>query len=135
LPRKNPHDFSFSGLKTAVLYAARGQAAGRKGELLLDEQQVADVAASFQAAVTRALVKRTVKAAREKGARWIALGGGVAANRSLREALTAAAKVKIDVAAPPLDLCGDNAVMIAARAGEMFAAGQLADLELDAASR
>jgi N6-L-threonylcarbamoyladenine synthase len=136
LPRKNPSDFSFSGLKTAVLYAARGQAAGRKGELLLDAPGVANAAASFQRAVVRALVKRTIKAAKERRVKWIALGGGVAANKVLRAELAAAAqKIHCATAIPPFDLCADNAVMIAARALEMFAAGQFADLNLDAAAR
>ncbi|GHV23401.1 tRNA N6-adenosine threonylcarbamoyltransferase [Planctomycetales bacterium] len=135
LPRKNPRDFSFSGIKTGVLYAARGLA-GRRGELLLDEQGVADAAASFQFAAVRALVKRTVGAAREKGVRWLAVGGGVAANRALREAIkVAATKIHCQTAIPPFNLCTDNAVMIAARGIEMFAAGEFADLTLDAAAR
>ena len=136
LPRNNPYDFSFSGLKTAVLYVARGQRAGRKGPLLLSEQEVKDAAASFQNAVVRALVNRTVKVAREKGVRWIAVGGGVSANSSLREEMTrAAAKFRCRVAVPPLNLCTDNAVMIAVRAEELYQAGEFADLELDAVAR
>jgi N6-L-threonylcarbamoyladenine synthase len=119
-----------------VLYAAKGQAAGRQGKLLLAPSAVADVAASFQYAVVRALVKRTLKAAREKGVKGIALGGGVAANKQLRAALALGAeKYHLPTAIPPLALCGDNAVMIAARAWEMFAAGQFSDYTLDAAAR
>ncbi len=109
---------SFSGLKTAVLYAARGQKAGRKGPLLLDTQGVADAAASFQAAVVHALVRRTCAAARQLGVKWIALGGGVAANKPLREELTRAAQAEgRQVAIAPMSLCTDNAVMVAAARG------------------
>ena len=136
LPRKNPYDFSFSGLKTAVLYEARGQRAGRKGPLLLNDQEVNDAAASFQNAVVRALVNRTVKVAKEKRVKWIALGGGVSANSMLREQMVEAAqKIRCRVAVPPMDLCTDNAVMIAVRAQELYDAGEFADLELDAAAR
>lgn len=136
LPRNNPYDFSFSGLKTAVLYAARGQAGGRKGPLLLDAQGVADAAASFQNAVVRALVNRTLRVAKDKGVNWIAIGGGVSANRMLREQMTEqAAKHNIRVAVPPMKLCTDNAVMIAVRAQELYEAGSFSDLELDACAR
>lgn len=136
LPRKNPYDFSFSGIKTSILYAARGQAMGYKGELLLDEKGVADAAASFQHAVVRALVKRTIKAAKEKGVKWVALGGGVAANSLLRAELEAAAKkIHCEAAIPPMKLCTDNALMIAARAQELYAKGDFADLTLDAVAR
>ncbi len=136
LPRKNPYDFSFSGLKTAVLYAARGQKAGRKGPLLLDRQGVCDAAASFQNAVVRALVNRTIRVAKEKNVKWIAIGGGVSANTSLREAMAEEArKIRCNLAVPPMKLCTDNAVMIAARAHELYCAGEFADLELDACAR
>lgn len=135
LPRKNPYDFSFSGLKTAVLYAARGQKAGRKGPLLLDRQGVSDAAASFQNAVVRALVNRTIRVAREKGVKWIAIGGGVAANTSLRmQMLKEAARIGCRLAIPPLKLCTDNAVMIAARATELYREGKFDDFELDASA-
>lgn len=136
LPRKNPYDFSFSGLKTAVLYAARGQKEGRKGPLLLDEQGVHDAAASFQKAVVHALVHRTTRVAKEKGVKWIAIGGGVSANNSLRtEMLKQAVKIGCRVAVPPMKLCTDNAVMIAVRAHELFLKGEFSDLELDAVAR
>lgn len=136
LPKNNPLDFSFSGIKTAVLYAARSQAAGRKGPLLLDEQGVRDVAASFQHAVVHALVTRTLALVKETGVQWIALGGGVAANGALRGALQKAAPgVGCRVAVPPARLCTDNAVMIAARGAERFARGDADTLELGAAAR
>ncbi len=128
-------NFSFSGLKTAVLYAARGKA-GRKGPLLLDAQGVADAAASFQEAVTHALVQRTVEEAVRNQVEWIALGGGVAANGYLREALQQAAGARgLKVAIPPMSLCTDNAVMIAARGDALFRAGVRDSLDLETRAR
>jgi N6-L-threonylcarbamoyladenine synthase len=96
-------DFSFSGLKTALLYTVRdlgeGEAARRR----------ADLAASYQRAIVRALVERTRAAAEELGAERIAIVGGVAANSELRAALP-------EAAAAPLELCTDNAAMIASAA-------------------
>jgi N6-L-threonylcarbamoyladenine synthase len=96
-------DFSFSGLKTALLYAVR--------ELSADEleHQRADLAASYQRAIVRALVDRTRQAATETNASKIAVVGGVAANSELRAALP-------DAALAPLALCTDNAAMIASAA-------------------
>ena len=96
-------DFSFSGLKTALLYAVRGLGAD---EL---ESRRADLAASYQHAIVRALVERTLQAAEQTGARQIAVAGGVAANSELREALAGAALA-------PVELCTDNAAMIASAA-------------------
>jgi N6-L-threonylcarbamoyladenine synthase len=93
-------DFSFSGLKTALLYATRDLAP----EELAARR--ADLAASYQRAIVRALVGRMEEAARETGARRIAVVGGVAANSELRESLP-------DAALAPLPLCTDNAAMIA----------------------
>jgi len=97
------HDFSFSGLKTSLLYAVRDLA---DGEL---ELRRADLAASYQAAIVRALVERTREAATSIGADRIAVVGGVAANSELRTALP-------DAALAPLQLCTDNAAMIASAA-------------------
>ena len=96
-------DFSFSGLKTALLYAVRDLSA----EVL--EQRRADLAASYQRAIVRALVERTEQAADELGAEQVAIVGGVAANSELRSALP-------DATAAPLELCTDNAAMIASAA-------------------
>jgi N6-L-threonylcarbamoyladenine synthase len=93
-------DFSFSGVKTALLYAVRDLSAG---EL---EVRRADLAASYQRAIVRALVERTCAAAESLGAERIAIVGGVAANSELRAALPGAT-------AAPLELCTDNAAMIA----------------------
>jgi N6-L-threonylcarbamoyladenine synthase len=96
-------DFSFSGVKTSLLYAVRALSAD---EL---EQQRADLAASYQRAIVRALAERTQRAAAETGATTIAVVGGVAANSELRAALGAAVLA-------PLALCTDNAAMIASAA-------------------
>ena len=96
-------DFSFSGLKTALLYAVRDLPAD---EL---ERRQADLAASYQRAIVRALVERTRAAAAERGSERIAVAGGVAANSELRAALGEAALA-------PLDLCTDNGAMIASAA-------------------
>jgi len=96
-------DFSFSGLKTALLYAVRDLPAD---EL---ERRRADLAASYQRAIVRALVERTTAAAEALGAERIAIVGGVAANSELRAALPHATLA-------PLALCTDNAVMIASAA-------------------
>jgi N6-L-threonylcarbamoyladenine synthase len=96
-------DFSFSGLKTALLYATRDLS---PEEL---ERRRADLAASYQRAIVTALVARTQEAAEQTGARHIAVVGGVAANSELREALAGAALA-------PLPLTTDNAAMIASAA-------------------
>jgi N6-L-threonylcarbamoyladenine synthase len=96
-------DFSFSGLKTALLYAVKELSAV---EL---ERRCADLAASYQRAVVRALVERTEQAARGTGATSVAVVGGVAANSELRASLPGAALA-------PLELCTDNAAMIASAA-------------------
>lgn len=128
-------NFSFSGLKTAVLRAARGKA-GRHGPLLLDAKGVADAAASFQEAAVHALTIRALDAAARHGVRWLAMGGGVAANGRLRKVLSeAAAERGLRVAIPPMRLCTDNAVMIAARAHRLFLAGVRDGLDLEAAAR
>jgi N6-L-threonylcarbamoyladenine synthase len=111
-------DFSFSGVKTALLYEVRGL-----GEDV--EERRADLAASYQRALVRALVQRTLEAAEQTGAERIAVVGGVAANSELRAALPGAA-------APPLALCTDNAAMIASAARYVEAIPPPGYLALDA---
>jgi N6-L-threonylcarbamoyladenine synthase len=101
--RVGGHDFSFSGLKTALLYTVRDLA---PEEL---ERRRADLAASYQRAIVRALVERTLEAAESLGAERVAVVGGVAANSELRASLP-------DAVAAPLALCTDNAAMIASAA-------------------
>ena len=128
-------DFSFSGIKTAVLYYCRGQ--DMKGENKVDSmttQQIADIAASIQAAVVDVLVKKTKRAAKIIKAKTILLGGGVAANNKLRTSL----QQMCDSDVPPKKLlvapkryCTDNAVMVASLAYYKFMAGLFADLTLE----
>jgi N6-L-threonylcarbamoyladenine synthase len=113
-------DFSFSGVKTALLYEVRKQ----EREL---EARKADLAASYQRAIVRALTRRTLEAARQTGAERIAIVGGVAANSELRAALP-------DATAPPLELCTDNAAMIASAARYTEAIPSPGYLGLDAFS-
>jgi N6-L-threonylcarbamoyladenine synthase len=128
-------DFSFSGIKTAVLYYCRGQ--DMKSENKVDSmgrQEIADVAASFQAAVVDVLVKKAKRAVKKIGAKTILLGGGVAANSSLRTALQDMCEsyvppIKLLVA--PKQYCTDNAVMVASLGYYKFKAGLFADLTLE----
>jgi N6-L-threonylcarbamoyladenine synthase len=100
-------DFSFAGLKTALLYATRDL-----GETETQRRR-ADLAASYQRAIVEALADRVERGLEETGHTRLALGGGVAANGPLRERISA---LPVDVAIPPPELCTDNAAMIAAAA-------------------
>jgi len=135
--KDRPLDFSFSGLKTAVLYHCRGQDRSvRDPAPALDAQTVADVAASFQEAVVDVLVDRTLEALRRTGAHGVLLGGGVAANSRLRERLPAAAAAAgAAVCCPPRRLCTDNAAVVAGVAYHQVRAGQRCGLDLDALPR
>ncbi|BAU14491.1 sialoglycoprotease [Leptolyngbya sp. NIES-3755] len=126
----HPYDSSFSGLKTAVLRLTQ------KLEATGEELPIADLAASFQATVVRALTKRAIACARDYGLNTIAVGGGVAANRGLREYLQATAEpYGIKVLFPPMKFCTDNAAMIACAASEHLDRGHVSDLSIAAQSR
>jgi N6-L-threonylcarbamoyladenine synthase len=133
LMEKDNLNFSFSGLKTAVLYHCRGQ--DMKGENRvpsMSRQEIADIAASFQAAVVDVLVKKTRRAAKQIGARTVLMGGGVACNESLRNAMDAMCrKEHLALLIAPKKLCTDNAVMVASLAYYKYKAGQFADLTLE----
>ncbi len=122
--------FSFSGLKTAVLYALRGQDARQGGEPL-PPGVVADVAASFQAAAVEVLVAKARQALRRTGLERLGVGGGVAANSLFRERIAEMAdRERVRLFIPPLSLCTDNAAM-AGIAFPKLAAGLVADLDID----
>ncbi|MEA5463961.1 tRNA (adenosine(37)-N6)-threonylcarbamoyltransferase complex transferase subunit TsaD [Leptothoe sp. PORK10 BA2] len=127
----HPYDASFSGLKTAVLrLVERLHADG------VDPLPLADIAASFQSAVVRALTKRAVRAAQDQDLPAIVLGGGVAANSSLRHTLSAtAADHGISVYVPSLKFCTDNAAMVACAASDHFDQGHRSSLDLGVYSR
>ena len=120
-------DFSFSGLKTAVLNYVRGLKQER-----LSDRQVADICASFQAAVVDVLVRKTVDAAVKTRVENIVIAGGVASNGALREDLRKAAEAagkRVFVPSPAL--CTDNAAMVAAAGYHLFKAGKTAALDLN----
>ncbi|MBK7318080.1 MAG: tRNA (adenosine(37)-N6)-threonylcarbamoyltransferase complex transferase subunit TsaD [Anaerolineales bacterium] len=116
-------DFSFSGLKTAVLYEIRELQ--KKTHTL----PVPDLAASFQKAVVDVLFKKTINAAREFGAKEILVAGGVSANRMLRQ--TFRAQTEFPVHIPPLSLCTDNAAMIASAGYHRYALGHVSQMDMD----
>ena len=140
LPRANlgPDrlDFSFSGVKTAVLYLLKGQNARTPAPPEISDRMRADVAASFQEAVVDALVEKTVAAAERMDVRTIVLGGGVAANGRLREKLAdAARRIGRQVRWPPVELCTDNAAIVAGLACHRLLHGASAPLDLEAVAR
>jgi N6-L-threonylcarbamoyladenine synthase len=122
-------DFSFSGLKTSVLYHVRGHKGRERGPESLTPQQVADVAASFQAACVDVILKKLKRAAKRIRARSVILGGGVSANRGLRRTL---ANFHVPVFFPKLTYCTDNAAMSAGLGDLYFRSGQYSPLDLDA---
>ncbi|MGL6096511.1 MAG: tRNA (adenosine(37)-N6)-threonylcarbamoyltransferase complex transferase subunit TsaD [Fimbriiglobus sp.] len=128
-------EFSFSGLKTAVLYACHGQNAGANGGRLAPPppgRTRADLAASFQEAVVEALARKCGLALRQTGLTRLAVGGGVSANRRLRAALAGvAAAERAELFIPPIELCTDNAAM-AALAVEKWHLREFAPPDLDA---
>jgi N6-L-threonylcarbamoyladenine synthase len=127
-------DFSFSGLKTAVLYHVRGRGADvKKRPTHLSDRQIADVAASFQECVVDVLVGKTMRAAESRSVDRVIVGGGVAANRRLRARLRDAARdAGIEVILPAMRYCTDNAAMVAGLAYHYVRAGRTSGLNLEA---
>ena len=135
------YDFSFSGLKTAVLrivqkYQSKTDVKSTKSLVVSSQMPpvmrvmpVANLAASFQAAVVDVLVEKTSQAAEEYGARIVLLAGGVAANELLRSEMSQ--RSPVPVRCPPPELCTDNAAMVAANGFFRFQEGQRADWDLD----
>lgn len=124
-------EFSFSGLKTAVRYEAFGAGSPTTDAAALPPTRIADLAASFQEAVVDVIAAKSLQALNRCGWRSLCVGGGVAANRRLRERLTAVGAAEdFRVYIAPLELCTDNAVM-GAIAFERLNAGLVEDLDLD----
>jgi N6-L-threonylcarbamoyladenine synthase len=131
------YNFSFSGLKTAVLRAVQPphegsrlpKGEGMKPDQLRPDVNVADVAASFQAAVVDALVEKTVRAAMMHNATEIWIAGGVSANQLLRQEMQRRSSIPVRV--PPLRLCVDNAAMIAAAGYFRYINGYRDELDID----
>ena len=124
----NSYDFSFSGLKTAVLNYLNQ--ARQKGEEIVVE----DVAASFQQAVIEVLVDKSIRLAKERKTDKIVLAGGVAANQGLRELLSKRGKEEnIEIFYPSIKLCTDNAAMIGSAAYFNFINNKVSDLDLSVA--
>jgi N6-L-threonylcarbamoyladenine synthase len=133
--KKAPLDFSFSGLKTAVLYHVRGRDLSKPDSSHLTRQEKADIAASFQAAVVEVLVEKAVLACRETGYNKLLVGGGVAANSYFRQELTErTSREKIELIMAPMRLCTDNAAMVAGLAYHQYTAGQFAALDASVCS-
>lgn len=123
----SPYDFSFSGLKTAVLNTLNH--AAQKGEEINRD----DLCASFQQTVCDLIAGKLMLAAEETGHKKIVFAGGVSANSGLRARLTAECRKRgYSFYVPPLDLCGDNAAMVGAQGYYEFLAGNVAGLDLNA---
>jgi len=145
-------DFSFSGLKTAVLHylksVSKGQSvspqASRRGDKgsksgtdspihrFTGSEQIKDIAASFQACMVDVLVRKTEWAVRKEGVRRVTLSGGVAANRELRKRMKEMGEEReVEIFIPSINLCTDNAAMIAAAGYHHFLAGNFAGMDLN----
>jgi N6-L-threonylcarbamoyladenine synthase len=120
----NELDFSFSGIKTAVLYYLKNKKSGIK--------LTQDLAASFQESAINVLVKKSLLACKRKKVTQLLIGGGVAANQVLRQKFLASAKLAgIDCFFPEINLCMDNAAMIAGFGGCLYKRGARSDLYLN----
>ncbi len=125
-------DFSFSGLKTAVLYHVYGPGRKYGSTQHLSQQQLADIAASAQEAIVDPLVHKTLLAARRTGVGTVTVGGGVAANRRLRQRMQqACAEAGLRLVLTPMEYCTDNAAMIALLGAALLEAGRTAELDLE----
>jgi N6-L-threonylcarbamoyladenine synthase len=134
--RDTSYDFSFSGLKTAVMRQAtmtpntRQRRGADKKAQLRNGISVNDIAASFQAALVDSLVEKTARAAKAYNVNEVFLAGGVSANQYLRQAMRR--ETELPVRYPPLNLCTDNGVMIAAAGYFRYVAGLRDDLDIEA---
>ena len=126
--KDDPYDFSFSGVKTAIVNYVHN--ARQKGV----ELNLADVAASYSDAITGILTENFLKCARDHGQKTLVIAGGVSANSMLRKKITESKDSDMELFMPPLSLCGDNGAMVGAQGYYEFQAGQVADLNLNALS-
>ncbi|MBN1298140.1 MAG: tRNA (adenosine(37)-N6)-threonylcarbamoyltransferase complex transferase subunit TsaD [Actinobacteria bacterium] len=126
----NDFNFSFSGLKTALIYKTK------KEPGLLDRENIADLVASFQASIVKVLFEKTFKACAQAGYKKILVSGGVAANSSLREAFTAKAESEdVKLFIPPVKLCMDNAAMVACLGHYDYIQKRYSEISVDVYSR
>ena len=126
---KDSLDVSFSGLKTSVLYHVRGKKGIEREVSALSDTELADVAASFQAACVDVLIAKLRRAIKRFGAKCVVIGGGVTANSGLRAALP---KLGLPVHMPLRQFCTDNAAMTAGLAAVYLRSGRTSELALDA---
>ena len=125
-------DFSFSGLKTALLYRLEPPG-GPKPAAAPSEREVQDLAASYQEAIVDVLIRKLTRAAQQHPFRSLCIGGGVAKNLRLRERLGADPHLSaLELVLPPLALCADNGAMIAGLGAILLSRGETASLDLDA---
>ncbi|MCX5687034.1 MAG: tRNA (adenosine(37)-N6)-threonylcarbamoyltransferase complex transferase subunit TsaD, partial [Candidatus Omnitrophica bacterium] len=125
---KGTLDFSFSGIKTAVLYYVQGCGAEDIKQKIKSKEQIGvrkeDICASFQEAVLRVIVQNSIKAMEEYKIKSLVIGGGVSANSRLREMMQREAKYKnLKLYFPPLNLCSDNAAMVAGLGYRLYKKG------------
>jgi N6-L-threonylcarbamoyladenine synthase len=133
LLEKDSLDFSFSGIKTSVLYHVNGHKGKERDASALSVQEKADVAASFQRAAATMIAKKLERAVARYGAKSIIVGGGVSANSAIRTRVRdLGATLGIPIFVPPMEFCTDNAAMVAGLAYRLLQAGKIADLNLEA---
>ena len=133
---RDAFDFSFSGIKTAVLYHCRGQDCADPRQRELSQQEKANIAASFQEAVVDVLIEKAISACRDRDAQRLVIGGGVARNSRLRARLGEEAdRAGIRLVLPEGRFCIDNGAMVAGLAWHALQRGETAELDLDAVPR
>jgi N6-L-threonylcarbamoyladenine synthase len=127
------YDFSFSGLKTAIVNYVNRQTIRQTQPI--DASRIPDIVASFQQAVVDILVEKTIRAAKDNKTHWIALAGGVSANSMLRADLEArAVKEGLKISIPPISLCTDNAAMVGSAGYYLIKKGKKSSLDIEAVS-